>query len=268
MARTTPIRISENDKKEYARLVRNARSKIRRTLKNHNVNLENEVSLPKNIGEFESRDEFNKWKNEVSSFTNRSNQRYQFVTNKHKMTLSKSEIHHIEVKRRREQHFAREEIKRVKDLKVKQDGKEFATVEQRTLHFSESDVTGVTVPRDFDFEKVVSKSHLNQILDVGERRQDPKYYDQRKEKMKDNFINGIIDSFDSESDELVERLKKMSASDFYLLYLTNEEFDFDELYYKDGEAAGLTNEPEQIDKLMTILDSYDVDIRNPDLDGF
>lgn len=248
-------------------MVRNARAKIRRTQKTHGVDLSGAVDLP-SLDDFGTRDEFNQWKQDVGSFTNRYNLRYQFVTNPYGVTASKSEINEIERMRKREQRVAREEYNRVKDKIIHQGGKPFATVEQRTTHFSMPDVTGVTIPKDFDFSKVRSQRRLDEIKEIGERRQYPEHYDWRKEQMKMNFMKGLEESYDSEADELIDRLANLPPDDFYFLYIGNTEFDFDELFYEDGEAVGITNREGHINKMMNVLDRFEREIRNPDLDGF
>lgn len=268
MAKITKIRISKNDRKEYARLVRNAKAKIRRTLKNHKVDLHGEVHLPSSIDSFTTRKEFNEWKEDIQSFTNRYNLRYQFVTNKYGVTTDKATIAGIQRRRRREQNVARQEINRIKDEQVKVHGKPHATVGQRMQLLGESEIAGVTVPKDFKFDEVRDKGRLQEIIEVGKKRQYPKYYDERKERMKDNFIVALSDSFNNEADELIERIYNMMGDDFYHVYITNEEFDFDELYYDYGEIIGLTNTEEQVTKLMAILDRFENETRNNKLDDF
>ena len=258
MARITPIRISENDRKEHARLVRNARAKVRRTLKNHGVNLEG-VAPIRNIDDFATRKEFNEWKEETGSFTNRANLNYQFVTNIHGVTTSKKHINELTRMRKREQRRANEELAKQMDKTISQGGKVYTTVAQRTLHMSVPDVTGVTIPKDFDFKKVRSQSRLKEVEEVGLRRQQPEYYDGRKIQMKENFISLLEQTFDGDSDELSGRLRSMTPDDFYELYISHEEFDFD-LYDSEGNLIG--DSDGHIEKMLLILDRFDEGISN------
>ncbi|WP_238629291.1 hypothetical protein, partial [Klebsiella pneumoniae] len=73
MPRNRPIRITRNDKKEFSRLAKNAKAKIRRTLKNYGIDLTGDVFIPESIESFGTRKGFNKWKESVSSFTNPAN---------------------------------------------------------------------------------------------------------------------------------------------------------------------------------------------------
>ena len=81
MPRNVSIRISQNDKQDYQRLVRNAKAKIRRVKKKYNRELSSSVELP-SLSSFKSRKQYNEWKNEIKSFTNRGNTKYQFVKNR------------------------------------------------------------------------------------------------------------------------------------------------------------------------------------------
>src|SRR5699024_3422087 len=148
MARITPIRITQNDRKEYARLVRNTRAKIRRTERNYGIDLSDEVRLPSSIDEFSTRKDFNEWKQEMSSFTNRANTNYQFVKNKYDVVASKKQLFKIEQDTKEAQRIAKEEIQKHLDKPVYHKGKKIGTVEDRTLHMSTPDVTGVRVPKD------------------------------------------------------------------------------------------------------------------------
>src|SRR5690625_7488212 len=76
MAKLPPIRIRKRDEEEYRRLQRNTKAKINRVKKNYGVDLEGEIPLP-DLSEFQTRKEFNEWKELQSSFTNRANTEYQ-----------------------------------------------------------------------------------------------------------------------------------------------------------------------------------------------
>lgn len=201
----------------------------------------------------------------MSSFTNRHNLNYQFVTNDYGITLNKKGINAITRRRRIEQSRAKKELDKVKDIQISQGGVPFATVEQRTTHFSVPDVTGISIPKDFDFNKVRSKERLEDIIEVGKKRVDPDYYDKRKKQMQDNFIVALEGSFDSEADELVERIKKVHPDEFYELYLSIEEFDFDVF---DSEGITVIARESQIDKMMLYLNDYEGGKRNNDLEPF
>src|SRR5690606_23216478 len=102
---TTPIRITKNDRKEYARLVRNTKAKIRRTAKNYGIDLSNQIQIP-SIEEFRSREHFNEWKNKQHSFTSLSNRNFQFKKNEFGVVASKRELDIIDQNTRRAQAIA------------------------------------------------------------------------------------------------------------------------------------------------------------------
>lgn len=268
MARITPIRITERDKKEYARLVRNTRAKIRRTQKNYGIDLSGEVELPK-LEEFSTRKEFNEWKERVGSFTNRYNLRYQFVKNEYDVVASKSQLMKIERDTKRAQRIADEELKKVQDKPVFQGGKQFGTVGQRTLHMSTPDVTGIHRPSDFDFSKVRNQQRLEDLQESMEKRAYPEYYDWRKEQLKMNFMKMLEETFNSDADDVVDKLADIPPDDFYEMYLMYpSEFNFD-IYYLDDdmdqEASGYLNE---LNKIDSYIDQYKSGKINTDLKGF
>src|SRR5690625_8038320 len=127
MARTKTIRITKNDRTEYQRLVRNARAKISRTRKKYGIDLSQEVNLPK-LEQFKTRSQFNKWKQHVSSFTNRHNMKYQFQKNKYGVVASKSELLEMETLRRRQIALAKREVEKIKDRPIFHKGEQISTV--------------------------------------------------------------------------------------------------------------------------------------------
>src|SRR5690606_8337479 len=92
LRRTSPIRITKNDREEYARLVRNAKAKIRRTDKNYGVDLSRQVKLP-DINNFSTRSEYNQWKQEMERFTNRYTKEFQFVKNAKGVVANKQQLY-------------------------------------------------------------------------------------------------------------------------------------------------------------------------------
>src|SRR5690625_5284905 len=73
------------------------------------VDLEGEIPLP-DLSEFQTRKEFNEWKELQSSFTNRANTEYQFVKNEYGVVASKREIYQVEQATKRAQRVADRKI--------------------------------------------------------------------------------------------------------------------------------------------------------------
>ena len=112
MARPPRIRITQNDRAEFARLARNAKAKVRRTFKNYGIDLTGEVDIP-TLDDFKTRKQFNEWREKVESFTNRNNLNYQFVKNDFGVSASKKELNDIARDVKKAQRLADQKIKEI-----------------------------------------------------------------------------------------------------------------------------------------------------------
>lgn len=262
VGRNTQIRITQNDRREYSRLVKNTKAKIRRTFQNYGVNLSNDVEIP-DITSFSSRSEFNEWKQKQQSFTNRANTHYQFKRNQHGVSASKFLLNEIERNTKKAQDLAKREIERVKD-KMTATG---STVGQLSQQMGRPETyTGVSRVADFNFENVKSYRDLMRRREVIEKKANPSHYDQRKQQMKENFQEILRLSFHSDVDELVDKIGKIPADDFYEMYLIYiDDFDFD-LY--DSEGQNVLGGEDQISVLLSHVDDYLEGNMNFDLKDF
>lgn len=266
MPRFVPIRITKNDRKEYARLVRNTKAKIRRTSKKYGIDLSTEVNIP-DIESFRTRKEFNKWKQQMQSFTNRSNLRYQFQKNPYGVVASKAEILRIERDTRRAQRIARQMQEEVQGKPFISGGKQQGTVGQRMLQMQRPSVGGISVPADFDFSKIRTQQQLQRKAESMARKADPDYYDERKERMKENFIKMLEESFNSDADELIREIQSIPADDFFEMYLMFDEFSFD-LYYEVEGVEGSGGTMRDINRMLSYIDRYKSGKIDMDLKGF
>jgi hypothetical protein len=94
-------------------LVKNSKAKVKRTFQKYGVDLTEEVSIP-SLDSFQTREEFNEWKEKAGSFTNRNNQRFQFVKNEHGVVASKSLLNEISRNRKKEILLAEKKLKEIK----------------------------------------------------------------------------------------------------------------------------------------------------------
>lgn len=224
------IRISNKDKKEYAKLVKNTKSKIRRTQKNYGIDLSDEVQLP-SLESFKTRKEFNEWKNKQSSFTNRANKHYQYKKNQYGIVAPISLLNKIERDTKKAQKVVDKIIKEASKKPIISGGKVQGTVGQKLLTMKSPAPMGLTRPRDFDFDKISHPDRLNEVAENMSKRATGEYYDKRMEKMRDTYISELELSFNSDADFLIEQLRNMPVEDFYELYMTFDEFDF-QVFYK------------------------------------
>lgn len=242
------FRVGEKTLSEYQRQVKNTRSKINRVKKNYDIDLTDEIPLPP-LESFTSRKQFNEWVQKVESFRNRANQHYQFEKNEYGVSASKARLKRIEEKVKEAQRLADEQIQRYEDTPFVSGG-----VQQGTVGLQRPNKTGIYRPSNFEFEEVRSQARLDEIEEGMEAKADPKYYDERMERMKENFIIALEGSFNTLADELVDAIKKIPAEDFYQIYLEFDEFDFD---YFDTEGQMVTADETSIGQMMKYIKRYE-----------
>lgn len=251
MAKFTPIRISQNDRKEYARLVRNAKAKIRRTKKNYGVDISNKIDLP-SIESFKTRKAYNEWKDKMGKI--RYDTSLQFVKNEYGVVASKKEI----AKARRDEKIvianAKRMVKSLEKLPVYIDQKKQMTVKQRMGIMDTASVTGINIPKPFDFSEIKDKYQWQAKVKGMEKQSDRDYYDKKMETFKANFIKKLEWTFGSDADDLVEKVREMETLEFYQMFqMYPDTFDFN-AYGSDGDEgyAGGTE-----DMLLAIESDYE-----------
>lgn len=240
--------VGEKTLETYRREVRNTRAKLNRILKQHNIDLSDEIPTP-DLESFRSRKEFNEWTRKVQSFRNRANRNYQFVQNEYGVSASKARLDRIERQTKKAQQLADEQINALKNQPFVSGG-----VQQGTVGMQRPNKTGISRPSDFDFSQVRSIQRLKEIEENVGRKSDPDYYDERNKRMQDNFIDMLKKSFNSDADELIEIIKGIHPDDFYQMYLMIDEFDF-VIYYVDEYTVELNKEI--IDGMITEIRRFE-----------
>lgn len=258
--RPTPIRVTKNDIQEYKRLARNSKAKIKRTLKNYGVDLTGEINIPE-MQEFKTRKEFNKWKDDVKKFTNRGNDKYQFKKNKYGVVASVAEINEIKKATKKAQKIAKKIEKENAAKPFMSGGQDTGTLGQRQQLMGKPNVGGIYVPPDFDFEKMNTKRRLDLKKQSMLERSDPKFLDKRQVKMKENYIKGIEENFNSLGDDVVKMVKSIPADDFFEMFLTNDELEFSWIYTEEDVEA-------HVERIKSVLEKYFSGNVNLDLKGF
>lgn len=250
-------------------MVRNTRAKIRRTEDKYGIDLTNDIFIPDDIGHFKTRKEFNEWKEQQQSFTNRANLDYQFVKNKWDVVASKREIAEVTRATKQAQRIAKEEYEKVKDLPQYVKGDKIGTVESRTSHMAMPDVTGIHVPKDFDFDKTRSRQRLQTVSENMERRSDVNYFNERRVQMHENYISMVENAFNSDGDEVIEYLQTINPDDFYEMYLMFPEvFNFDIYYPMEGIETSLGTPEQNAHRMVEYLKNYTNNKYDTDLNGF
>lgn len=265
MARPRKIRIAKNDRIEFARLVKNTKAKIARTIKNYGKDISGEIEIPSSVEDFKTRKEYNEWKKKQEWFTSRSNTALQFKKNKRGVVKSVKEINEVKKNNRIAIQKAKKLEKEAKKKPFISGGKEQGTVEQRMKQMGRPNMAGINVPAKFDFDKIVDDRQFERKKESMEKRSSETYFNERMEKMKENFIKILELSFNSDADELVKKIREIPADDFYEMYLMFDEFDFD-LYSSDNEGGFA--EDSHIKQMESYVDIYQRGGVNFDLKGF
>lgn len=253
MAKITPIRIRKKDREEYKRLVRNSRAKINRIKKNYGIDVSSDVKIP-SLDDFTTRQEYNAWKEQQQKFTSRTNLDYQFIKNKYDVVISKREKQEIERDTKKAQRLAKEMLKDVDKRAFVSGGKKQGTVGQRMLQVDKPNLTGIYVPADFNFDAIPTRSAFDSRKANIRSRTDRKTFDERKERMKDNFIRAVEGSFNSEANKLIKELGKLSGSEFYDMWLSFNEFDFQDF---DSDGQNVDADEGQINQMLSYLEQYE-----------
>src|SRR5699024_8842628 len=122
--------------------------------------------------------------------------------------------------------LAEQRRKELEDKPFHQGGEQVGTIGQRMQHMKDPEIPGTYAPEPFDFDKVRTQQRVSDLLKSRERMADPADYDRKREQMKDNFMTMLAKNFNSDADELIDKISKMPSKDFLDLYSQHAEFDF------------------------------------------
>lgn len=240
----------------YNKALRNTKAKINRVKKKYDIDLTNEIRMP-SLESFSSRKELNKWIRKTESFRNRSNLNYQFVKNEYDVVASKKRINEIDRLNKIGQELAKKEIKKHENLPFYSGGKQ-----QHTVGIQRPNKTGIYLPKDFDFNEVRHISVLDEIENNVTKRSKREHYNERKERMQNNFKKILALTFNSDANELIKEISQIPSDIFYKMYLEFDEFDF---RYYDSKGNADDKAEENISKMMGYIEQYKRGDLNTDL---
>jgi hypothetical protein len=253
-----------NPHKEYKRLVRNTKEKLKRVQENWGVDLSYEIEIP-SYNELNTTEKFDDFVEEMTTFTDRSNLHYQFDRNKKGLVYRLSELERGEELTKQSQENAQEFIDRFKEKTYQVGGKDMGyTVGDRMTLYDKENAAGITVPNDFDIDAFETRSRLEGRLELLEEKADGVFFDRSMRTMKENFMKSLKGSFNSEADDIIEMIDIMPEDDFFELFLMTGEFTFED-YASDGSIDGTR---EQAEMLRGYLHEYYRGNIDMDLKGF
>jgi hypothetical protein len=230
-------------------LAKNTKTKIRSTLKKYGVDLSSEVELP-SIESFETRDQFNEWKNKQSSFTNKANTRYQFKMNVNGVVATKFELNQAEKNHKIDVRNAEKERKKVERL-----AKQGNVTAITTLMMKQPSNVRIPKPTPFNFNNFHTRKGLEDRFQKLEERANGVYYDKRLQQMKNNWLDSVAGSFNSDADDIIDRIKWMPADDFYELYEMFKSVMSFEMYDSKGQMVDANEN--HLNRIRHYLDEYE-----------
>lgn len=254
-------------------MAKNAKAKVNRTLKNHKIDLSSEINIP-NIDDFTTRAEFNAFKRQVNSFLDRGNWKYSFIKNKNGVSISRKEKNELERKTKIAQQKAKKRLKEAEKLPFIAGGKQYGTVGDRITQMANTNELGIYVLKDFNFDAIQNQSQLRMKRNQIEKKVNPDEINKTMTTMQRNFITVLEHSFNSDAEELIEKLKHIPADDFLEMYYMFEEFDFalyrspkddDSLYHP--EVIGQDHLAD-VSQMLAYVDAYESGSLNFDMKGF
>jgi hypothetical protein len=180
------------------------------------------------------------------------------------VVATKSEINKIKRDTKKAQRVAETILKESEMKPIIQNGKVVATQGQERLMMGGRN-KGISVPNDFDFSKVRSKSRLKEVAENMEKKAKGQFYRDRSKKMQDTFIRELAEAFNSDANDLIEKLKKLDPEEFLDMYNMYESFDFPNFYlmeYVDDSVQDM-----YLRKMETDVERY-INGVDPSLKGF
>lgn len=240
------------DKKEYSRLKKNAKAKIKRIQDNYKFDVSDKIDIP-DFDSFDNKREFEKWKKKIESFTDRTNPEYQYEVNAKGVVASKAELERIKENYRKAQENAENFIGKYVDKPYSVGGKEMGyTVGDRMTLYRDRNLAGIRVDDDFDFDKFETRARLEGKAELMEEKASGKYFGQSMERMKHNFMTALRGTFNGAADEVIDMIDIIPPDDFFELFLMKAEFTFED-YASDGSIDG---SEAQLELLKSYVEEY------------
>ena len=198
-----------------------------------------------------TRKEFNNFIKKLEEINSRNFDDLKTVTNSKGLTYPKIMNKVGKEKTRQAKDLVRKKREELVGKPLYVDGEEIGTIEQREL-MRGNDQYGLYEPNDFDPENFSSPKAMEHNIEQNTKRGTEEYYDERMVQMQENFVS-IFDG--GEHEALQERLKALTPSEFYNLYLQFPDMAFEEWDSDTGGHIVGDKDPETV--ILSILDAYE-----------
>jgi hypothetical protein len=213
------IRISKKDEAEYKRLINNAKAKIRRVKKTHQIDLSDEIQLP-SLSSFQSRKEFNNFKEDINKFNKGLKNDYKIVKNEKGESFTRKEIKTYEHKQK-------------EAIRLAQEHYEKTTAEQQKIFLKPNNLD---IPKNKPWQELTRKN-FNQRLENLTKRADPEHFNERDRTFRDNYVKSVRGSFNERAvvNEIIEMIESITPDKFYDIYKEFIEFFDFEIFDSEGQ---------------------------------
>lgn len=252
MAEDSNFRLTKQQREELNKLSRSVKAKTTRLLKNYGQDFTGYIS-PKSPNDIKNIEQFNAFKKRAESFTDRSNRDFQFIQNQYGVVISKSELDEILSDTKKAQETAERILDRFNDVEVIAGGQStgFTVGENKELLMKAD--KGFGRIEDFEFDKVKTQEGLDRFANRAKKRSQEAYYEEGLVRLQDNFIRSVEGTFNSDADDVVQKLKMLPADDFYELFSIYNEISFEN--FDSENALGMASQ-DVLERVRMYVDAY------------
>lgn len=224
MSRGHKFTVRNKDITRLKKLQTSVNRKQKRLKKVYDVSIDIEK---KDITDFSSRKEFNKYMQELENFTDRKN--YRYVKNEHGLVVSRETYNELKSQVNKINKENKKRLKRYENKNFKSRGKDTEEkVKDRKLmgdtRYNEFK------PKKFNFNRFRNKQELEDYEESLKKRTNEKYWDKKAKQYKENYIKGLENVFGKMGKKLISRVKKMKTEDFLEMYYTEDIANIDFMY--------------------------------------
>lgn len=217
------VRITKKELAEIQRLNRNARAKLRRVEKRYGIREEITVKAPKT---FTSRKELNAYKAQLRSFTNRYNQRYQYVKTD-EGAVTRDVYNELKRKVKEVNRLRAQEYKRLKKMPVTVAGEKipgFDVALRAEMRFAErGSLYEQFKPIRLNINTFQSPEQARRYLEKLEHHK--AYVPKLKQLYQDNYCLALERHFGKRlSKDLIEQVQKMDNEKFLKRVALSDEY--------------------------------------------
>ena len=232
------MRITKRDRSEYRRIRRNVLAKIRRTQRNHDIDLSREIVM-KELDSM-SRQEFNTFKEQARRFTRRGNPNYTFTKINDHVSISVAERDRLNYLQRVAERAAERRFNQIKDKPFYAGGKPEMSVGQYVNQMADPDIPGINAPNVLPDDDIKSREYVQGRIQALTKYVTVREQERLRSQLKENYINKYIDTFGE--DEIIDVIKDTDDDDFLEMYAMSDDMDISMFYIENDDMLNTMKE--------------------------